>query len=181
MNKPQLSYGSIAVKTIVTHSVTYFLVGWAAYTFFHQVSLPGGGPVPVMIRPVTDPLVIAASALQVLRGLLFGLVFYLLQEPLFGGKNGGMVLWLTLVALGILGTFGPVTGSLEGIFFSTQPLLGHLYGLPEIVLQSLFLSLVLHHWVNHPRQKWLAWVMGIGYTLILAVTLLGLLTNGRAP
>lgn len=179
MNKSRFSFGPIAVKTIVTHTVTYFLVGWAAYTFFQHASLPGGGPVPVVIRPVMDPLVMAASALQVIRGLLFGLVFYFLQDPLFGRKDGGMVLWLTLVVLGILGTFGPVTGSLEGVFFTTQPLLGHLYGLPEIVLQSLFLSLVLHAWVNHPSRKWPGWVMGIAYGLILAITLLGLWTTGH--
>jgi hypothetical protein len=42
-----------------------------------------------------------------------------------------------LVVLGILGTFAPASGSLEGMIFTYQPLLGHLYSLPELLLQSL--------------------------------------------
>ena len=43
MIKPHLTFPGIAIKTIITHSVTYFLIGWLAYTFFSHVSLPGGG------------------------------------------------------------------------------------------------------------------------------------------
>jgi len=40
-------------------------------------------------------------------------------------------MWLTLVVLGILGTFGPAPGSLEGMFFTIFPLWVHLRGLPK--------------------------------------------------
>ena len=177
MDKPRMTISGILIKTVVTHSVTYFFIGWSAYSFFSHVSLPGGGGPDPFMRLITDPLVRSATALQVIRGLLFGIVFWLLREPLFGRKNGGAVLWLTLVVLGILGTFGPVTGSLEGMFFTTRPLLGHLYGLPEILLQSLFLSLILFYWINHPRKGWFSWIMGVVYTLIIIVTILGLIIN----
>jgi len=177
MDRPRLTFPTLTVKTILTHTATYFLVGWLAYTFWSHVSLPGGGgPYPV-IRPVSDPLVMAASALQIIRGLLFSIVFYLLRESLFHRKNGGLVLWLTLVVLGILGTFAPASGSLEGMFFTYQPLLGHLYGLAEILLQSLFLSLILFYWVNHPQKKWLNWVMGVVYFIAVGLPLLNLIAN----
>lgn len=177
MDKPRFTFPSIAVKTIVTHAVTYFIAGLLAITFWSHVSLPGGGgPYPV-IRPLNDPLVLAGTSLQVFRGMLFGIVFYLLREPLFGRKNAGFVLWLALVVLGILGTFAPASGSLEGMIFTYQPLLGHLYGLPEILMQSLLLSIILFYWINHPEKKWLNWFMGISFFLSIGLPLLGLLVN----
>jgi hypothetical protein len=177
MDKPRLTLMGIVLKTILTHTVTYFLIGWLAYTFFSHVSLPGGGgPYPV-IRPVSEPIVMAGTALQVMRGILFGVVFYLLRESLFARKNGGLILWLTLVVFGILGTFGPASGSLEGMIFTYQPLLGHLYSLPEILLQSLLLSLILVYWVNHPQKKWFSWIMVIAYTIIIVISMLGLIMN----
>jgi len=177
MEKRSLSFLDVTVKTILTHTVTYFLVGWLAYSFFSHVSLPGGGSIYTAIRPVTDPLVMLGTPLQAVRGLLFGLVFYLLQRSLFSGKNGGLLIWLTLLVFGILGTFGPTAGSLEGMIFTYQPLLGHLYSLPEIVLQSLLLSLVLFYWVNHPEKKWLNWAMGTVYVLVITMALLGIMVN----
>src|SRR5512136_2701373 len=170
MANPRLTFPCITIKTIMTHSVTYFLIGWLAYTFFSHVSLPdGGGSYPV-IRPVSDPIVMAGTALQVIRGILFGIVFYLLREPLFGKKNAGLLIWIILVVFGILGTFGPASGSLEGMIFTYRPLLGHLYSLPEILLQSLFLSLILCFWFTHPQKNWFTWFMGIAYTFIITIT-----------
>jgi hypothetical protein len=60
-------------------------------------------------------MVIVEPALQPLRGLLFGCVFYMLREPFFAGKNGWLAMWAVLVSVGILGTFGAPPGSLEAI------------------------------------------------------------------
>ena len=48
-------------------------------------------------------------------------------------------MWAMLVVVGILGTFGPTPGSLEGIFFTVFPLSDHFRGLPEVLLQAFFL------------------------------------------
>jgi hypothetical protein len=177
MDEPRPTFSGIVLKTIATHGLTYFIAGWLAITFWSHVSLPGGGgPYPV-IRPLNDPLVLAGTSLQVFRGMLFGIVFYLLREPLFSKKNAGLVIWLTLVVLGILGTFAPASGSLEGMIFTYQTFLGHLYGLPELLMQSLFLALVLFHWVNHPEKKWLNWVMGFAFPLAIGLPLLSLIVN----
>jgi hypothetical protein len=179
MNKPRLDFPGVVIKTIATHCVTYFIAGWLAITFFSHVSLPGGGdPYPV-IRPLNDPLVLAGTALQVIRGTLFGIVFYLLREPLFGKKNAGLMIWLILVVLGILGTFAPAPGSIEGMIFTYQPLLGHLYGLPELLLQSLLLSMILYYWITHPEKRWLNWFLGITFFLAIGLPLLGLIVNNR--
>ena len=84
-------------------------------------------------------------------------------------------MWITLVAIGIIGTFGPTPGSLEGMIYTTYPLALHLRGLPEVILQSLLLSWVLYYWVNHPQQAWLNWVIGIAFVIVIALPALGLL------
>ena len=80
-------------------------------------------------------------------------------------------MWWLLVALGILGTFGPAGGSLEGMVYTTAPPLGQTVGYLEVVPQALLLSLILCYWVNHPR-KWLNWTSGILFFVTMALPVL---------
>jgi membrane-associated PAP2 superfamily phosphatase len=131
----------------------------------------------VMMRQMNSPWVMAGPLFQPARGILFGIVFYLLRETFFGKKNGWLVMWMVLVVVGIIGTFGPTPGSLEGMIYTVFPLRIHLRCLPEILLQSLFLSLILFFWVNHPQKKWLNWIMGIALLILITFSILGLLTG----
>ncbi|KYF91901.1 hypothetical protein BE17_19690 [Sorangium cellulosum] len=170
----------IVLKTVVTHSTTYVVMGLLAssildYTrFFAETSLG------LMMRPTSDPWVMAGPLLQPVRGLLFGVVFHVLREPFFGKRNGWLAMWLVLVVMGIVGTFGPAPGSLEGMIYTVLPPWVHLRGLPEVLLQSLFLSLILHHWVNNPQKRWIRWVMGIAFAILMSLPVLGLLVGVRA-
>ena len=89
------------------------------------------------------------------------------------------MLWLVLVVVGILGTFGPAPGSVEGMVYTTLPLRFHLESLPEIVVQALALATLLGYWVNHPRKRWLTWCLGVVFLTVLLLPTLGLLA-GRA-
>ena len=172
------SLGEVVVKTMVTHTVTYFLVGLAAFwglDYTRTFAEPG---VRSLMRPTDDPLVMAGPLFQPIRGLLFGLVFYLLRQPVYGARSGWLVLWLVLVVVGILGTFGPAPGSVEGMVYTTLPLRFHLESLPELVVQSLALAALLWYWVNHPR-RWLTWGLGVAFAAALVLPALGLLA-GRA-
>jgi hypothetical protein len=177
MNQNRPILGETLVKTIVTHTVTYFVMGLLASTILNYAGFFSQSSLNAMMRPTTDVWVMAGPLFQPIRGILFGLVFYLLREPFFGKKNGWLVMWFTLVALGIIGTFGPTPGSLEGMIYTIFPLWVHLRGLPEVLLQSLFLSLILFYWVNHPQKKWLSWVMGIAFVILMALPILGLLVG----
>src|SRR5262249_57176445 len=101
-----------------------------------------------LMRQTDEPLVMAGPLFQPIRGLLLGLVFYLLSEPLFGARRGWLVLWLVLVVVGILGTFGPAPGSLEGMVYTTLPLRFHFFFLPELVVPSLSLPGLLLYCVD---------------------------------
>lgn len=165
----------VIVKTIVTHSVSYFIMGLLASTILDYTRFYAESSLNLMMRQTNDPWVMAGPLFQPVRGILFGIVFYLLRESFFGKKNGWLVMWFTLVVVGIIGTFGPTPGSLEGMLYTVFPLWVHLRGLPEVLLQSLFLSLILFYWVNNPQKKWLNWVMGIAFFILMALPILGLL------
>lgn len=162
----------IVLRTIIVHTITYSIVGFLALAVMDYASWYASS-FSSMMRPVTDPFLMLAPMLRPIRGVLFGLVFYLLREPLFGKKNGWLVMWMMLVVLGIVGTFGPTPGSLEGIFFTVFPLSDHLRGLPEVLLQSLLLSTVLFYWVNHPEKRWINWASGIVFVILMIFPILG--------
>lgn len=165
------------VKTTVTHTVTYFVVGLLASSILDYARFFAESSLNLMMRQTSDPWVMAGPLFQPIRGILFGIVFYLLREPLFGKKNGWLVMWGVLAVVGILGTFGPAPGSLEGFLYTVFPPSVHLKSLPEVLLQSLFLSLLLFYWVHPPQKKWLNWVMGIAFFLVMAFPAIGLLAG----
>jgi hypothetical protein len=173
------SLGEVILKTTVAHTVTYFLVGLAAFWGFDYARTFAEPGVRSLMRPTDDPLVMAGPLFQPIRGLLFGLVFYLLREPVFACRSGWLVLWLILLGVGVLGTFGPAPGSVEGMVYTTLPLRFHLGTLPELVVQSLAFAALLVYWVNHPAKRWLNWVLVVAFVAVLVLPVLGLLA-GRA-
>lgn len=165
----------IGLKTIVAHTVTYFIMGLLASTLLSYGALYAGTSLNQLMRQVSDPLVMAGPLFQPIRGALFGVVFYLLREIIFNQRRGWLILWAVLLIVGILGTFGPTPGSLEGMIYTILPLWIHLRGLPEVVLQSLVLSVLVVYWVDHPEKKWLNWLLGAAFFIVLLLPALGLL------
>ena len=177
MNQTRPILSETVVKTVVTHTVTYFILGLLASTILNYAGFFANSSLNLIMRQTNDPWVMAGPLFQPIRGVLFGIVFYLLREPFFGKKNGWLVMWVVLVVVGIFSTFGPTPGSIEGMLYTVLPLWVHLKGLPEVLLQSLFLSLILFYWVNHPQKKWLTWVMGIAFFILMSLPILGLLVR----
>lgn len=169
-----LSFADLTIKTIVVHTVTYFVMGLLAMEFLdyaHEFAKPG---LMTYMRPLSDPLVAAGPLFQPVRGLIFAVAFYPIRNVLFGRRDGWAVMWLLLVALGILSTFGPSPGSIEGIIYTSRPLVLQIFALPEVVLQSLFLSAILCYWVTHPSNKRLAWAMWVLFGTALIASVLGI-------
>jgi hypothetical protein len=177
MDQSRPTIVEVIFKTVVTHTVTYFIMGLIASTVFEYGRLYAETSLNLLMRQISDPLVMAGPLFQPIRGALFGVVFFLLRDTLFGRKNGWLVMWITLVVVGILSPFGPSPGSIEGMIYTTLPMELHLTGLPEVLLQALILSALLFYWVNHPQKKWLNWVMGIVFVLMLLLPTLGLLVG----
>jgi hypothetical protein len=169
------------VKTIIVHTVTYFLMGLIASTFMDYEAKYALPWMSCWIRQFGDPILTAGALFQPLRGIVFALAFYPLREVLFGKKNGWLILAWLLVALGILSTFGPPPGSIEGMIYTVIPISAQLAGYIEIVPQAILLAAGLCYWVNHPGKKWLNWVMGFAFFLALLFPVLGLLAGSVQP
>lgn len=176
MKENQITLLGLTLKTIVVHTLTYFVVGLIAYNIFDYAADFAQADMRTWMRQTDDPIVALGPALQFIRGILFAMAFYPLREILFGRKNGWLVTWLLLVSLGIFSTFGPAPGSVEGAIYTTLPLSGFFSGgMLEILTQSFLLSSILYYWVNHPEKRWINWVLGIMFVLVLLMSLMGYL------
>jgi hypothetical protein len=94
MATAQPRFLTLAAKTVVSHTLTYFVMGALAFHFLHYgdfMNKPDSG-----MRPTTSPFVILGPALQIVRGVLFAAVFYPFREILFGRRNGWLLIaWLS--------------------------------------------------------------------------------------
>lgn len=179
MTEQKVTFAGLAIKTMVVHTTTYFIAGLLASTIFDYATLFAEPPMNAFMRQTDDPLVAIGPALQPIRGLIFAIAFFPLRETFFGKNNGWLILWSTLVMLGILSTFGPTPGSFEGLLYTVIPPVRQLGGLLEVLVQSLLLSAILFYWVRNPNQHWIAWLLGILWIVVTLFAVLGFVFAGR--
>src|SRR5258705_8274659 len=172
------SFRVLTLKTVIVHTITYFVAGILAYTLGGYGKTFSEPPLSYLMRPTSDPLVMAGPLFQPIRGVIFASALYPLRSVLFAERRGWLVLWWLLLALGVLSTFGPSPGSVEGMIYTTIPPLKQILGLWEVLLQSLLFSVILFYWVNHPEDGWLSWTLGIAFSIVIILPLLGLLLGG---
>lgn len=173
----QPSFTAIALKTTIIHTVTYFIIGFLSFIFLDYSAKYADPTVANLMRQTDHPLVAAGPLFQVLRGFLFGIVFYALREIIFPQKRGWLTLWLMLVIVGILSPFGAAPSSIEGMLYTVLPTWFHVAGFPEVFIQAGLLAFLTHYWVNHPQKKWLSWVFGIALVLVVLLSILGTLST----
>lgn len=177
MNEKNDRFWPVLSKTTIIHTITYFLMGIIAFNLFHYSEAFASTNLSSYMRPTDDPMVMAGVLFQPLRGILFGVVFYLLRDVLFARKNGWLITWVMLVFVGILSTFSAAPGSVEGFVYTKLGLSQFGLGMLEVLAQSLLLSVLTYHWVNHPQQKWQGWVYGVSFAIVLILPVLGLLVT----
>ena len=172
------SFPVLTLKTVIVHTITYFVAGILAYTLGGYEKAFSEPPLSYFMRPTSDPLVMAGPLFQPVRGVIFASALYPLRSVLFAERRGWLILWWLLLALGVLSTFGPSPGSVEGMIYTTIPPLKQILGLWEVLLQSLLFSVILFYWVNHPEKRWLSWTLGITFSIVIILPVLGLLVGG---
>jgi hypothetical protein len=182
MKENQISLLGLTLKSILSHTLTYFLVGLVASVVFNYSADFARPELRGYMRQLGDPIIALGPALQPLRGVLFALAFYPLREILFRKKNGWLITWWLLVALGILSTFGPAPGSVEGAIYTTLPVIDQFLsgGMLEILTQSFLFSALLYYWVNHPEKRWLNWLLAILFALVILMSAMGYLAASGA-
>jgi hypothetical protein len=145
-----LKFSQLTIKTIVVHTVTYFVMGVFALVVFDYAAL---------------------NAQPDMAGLM--------RQVVFTRQHGWLVLWWILVGLGIVATFGPAPGSIEGLIYTIVPIRHQLTGLLEVVPQALLLALGVFYWVNHPEKRWFPWLTGTAFAAVILLSIAGLLARSR--
>jgi hypothetical protein len=137
-------------RTTVIHVVTYFLAG---LLFSNLLDYRSAFEQPVIRDYMVEFGSTAAyvgPVVQVIRGVLFGLVLLPFRRSL-DSRLGWLWLWLLIVVLGIVSTPAAAPSSLEGLVYSQIPLWYHLFGLPEVLVQTLIFSVLVWALVRFPR------------------------------
>lgn len=172
-------FGRLAVTMIVVHTVTYFIVGVLAFLLLDYEQLYARPDLAGLMRPTTDRLVMAGPLFQPLRGFVFALAVYPLREIVFARPRGWLALWGLFVALGIVSTFGPAPGSIEGLVYTVVSVPHQLLGLVEVVIQSLVLAAGVVYGIRHPEKRWLHRLMLVIFVLVMLLPVAGLLAGSR--
>lgn len=177
IDNPQPSLRSILYRTIISHTVTYFATGVVASILLGYSTRMIRPDVALIIRNLTDPILMASPLFQPFRAALLAVVFYLFREVLFNNRKSWLMMWSMLGIIGILTPFSASWGGIEGMIFFNLPLMDHLAGWPEVFSQTLFLSVILTYWVNHPKSKRLHVTLLVGFILTMLLPIINLFLN----
>ncbi|MBD3669609.1 MAG: hypothetical protein HUJ29_02460 [Gammaproteobacteria bacterium] len=159
-------------RVTASHTLTYFIFGLLAASLFDYRSWFETESLKGFMVSMDAPQVAAGPALQLLRGVLFALVLWPIHQAFLQPERGWLYLWILFIGLAILGTAGPSPGSIEGVIYTQLPLFYNVFGLPEVLLQTLAFSLMLTQWYRHPTPWWNR-IMIPAIVLIVLMSLLG--------
>ena len=140
------------VRVMLIHVATYILCGIVFSTLFNYAELYQVGATLYFMRPVGGASSLIGPAFQVVRGLLFGLIFLLIKESIIETKLGWLKLWAIIAVIGIINTPGPAPSSIEGIIYTQLPMAIHIKGSFEILIQTFMFSFLVANPAN-PKEN----------------------------
>ncbi len=139
------------IRSSILHTITYFVAGTLSSAIFEYRRLFDSPIIRDYMRGFASPEVAWGPWLQPIRGLILGAAILPFRSFLAEKKAGWLYLWLLFLGIGIVGTPAASPASFEGLIYSKLPLWFHLIGLPEICLQTLAYSWLIHLYLRHPR------------------------------
>jgi hypothetical protein len=137
------------LRVIVLHAATYFAAGIVAASAIDYANLFEQPVIRDYMVPFGSVSVFLGPLVQLLRGLVLGLVL-LPFRGILGRSKGWLWLWLLLVGVGIISTSAAAPSSIEGLVYTQFPVWYHLIGLPEMLVQTLVFSVLLFLTERYP-------------------------------
>ena len=139
-------------RVTAVHTITYFIIGLLSMNLLNYKDLFASGNLGLLMKPTDSAIVALGPGLQIIRGLIFSFVLWPFKTIFLSKKYGWLKLWLLFIGLSILATFSPALGSVDGMIYTTIPVKYQLLFLPELLVQSLLLSICLFYWYYKPRK-----------------------------
>ncbi|TJX12848.1 hypothetical protein E9840_11755 [Tissierella creatinini] len=151
------------LRVIVIHFLTYYFFGMLASRVLHYETILSLPVIRDYMLGYGDASVVWGPLIQPARGLILGCVLLPFRNFLAEKKYGWIYLWLVFVGIGILSPPAAAPCSIEGMIYTRLPFWYHLIGLPEILLQTLVFSILVHLYMRYPAKvlKSLPPVIGI--------------------
>jgi len=125
----------------LAHTLAYFIAGLFAVSFLGYRERFAEEALASFMRQVDDPMVALGPALQIIRGLVLGLVLLPFRKRITEEAWGYPALALIVAGLSGFSALGPAPGSFEGLVYTNLSPLYHLFGIPELVLYVALFSL----------------------------------------
>lgn len=162
--------GPFVMRVTATHVLAYFAAGLAALATMQYEQRFAADSMATLMRPIDDPLVAAGAGLQLVNGLVLGLVLAPFRAVLLGAR-GALDLFVLLVGVSLFSPQTPGPGNLEGLLYTRVPLAMHLASLPEVVAYSALVSTGLVWWCRKPAR----WKDRTAATLVVLVVVMSML------
>lgn len=164
-------------RTTVTHVSLYFVFG-----ILFGVLIKGGhvmyaiNELDVYFRPITDPIVMSSSFINIIRGIIIAIALFPFREKLFKDNFGWLYLWGLLAILSIISVYGAAPGSVEGVIYTRLPIWYHLRYLPDILLHTLTFSVLLFLW-ERKKSKIISIPLVIIFSFVVVMQVVMLVTG----
>jgi hypothetical protein len=169
-------FGRFSLRVCACHMVTYFVAGVLAFFLLDYEKAFQSEHMACWMRPTSSRWVALGPGLQWIRGLVFAGALYPFRHVFLDGSRGWLTLWGLLLGIGILSTYGPAPGSIEGLLYTTIPPLQQVTGLSEVVGQSLAFSILLVAWYRARHRAW-----GVVLYLLSALVVLMSVAGALVP
>lgn len=174
-------YVSFVLSVMFYHFITYFVMGIFASNILDYKNAFLQPIIRDYYKPINSIAVYVGPVMQLVRGLLFGLVLLPFRSFIKENKLSWLWIWLLFIVIGIIGTPAASPSSVEGVIYSKIPMWFHLFGLPEILIQTLLFIFFVQRKLRakeHPFPEFIkkslvalvsACISFIGYTVISIV------------
>ena len=135
-------------KVTLAHFITYMVCGLIGMTLFQyreNIELIG-------FKSMDEINALHVMLGQIVRGILLGFVIWWIKDSIIGKKLAWFKLWAILVIIGIISTYGPAPGSIEGFLYLAPvddvPFVFE-FAMLEVLFQPLLFSVI----VTYQRKK----------------------------
>jgi hypothetical protein len=132
------------LKVTLSHVFTYILCGIIFSTLF---SYWGWISENNNWRNINNDIIVRlAPVFQIIRGVLYGIVFLLIKDAILYSKYGVLKLFVIMIIIGIFNTPAPSPGSIEKLIYiipSNDPLIIQIGGILEIIIQNLLFCIIV--------------------------------------